>query len=493
MINPKVKKYYKSVTSPLGILAIATYLKTKGYNVKIIDACLRRFNYRDVIADYKPDVVGISLMSPKSITDAMKISEIARSCNLPVIWGGALASLIPKIILEENMGDYVVIGEGEVTFDELLCCLRKGTEPEEVKGLAYKSGGEVRVNNDRAFADLKDFPVLDWSLVNPSDYFQSMLMAEKMLYLYSGKGCPGRCTFCFNRDYNKCVYRKRPMEYCVEEIKRLVTVDGADGIHFADELWGRNKEEINDNCLKLRGSGVEFFWGCNLRIGICDSDDFRTMYEAGCRWIFFGVESGSEVMQRKIKKGIRLDRVEETIKSCSAAGIVPITSFIVGFPGETREDIKKTVDLAEKIPMAMYDFNFFFPLPGTEMAEELVEQGKLKYPKTLKAFSKFIQTEKLQFNFSNIPKKEIKVIRAYFMWSSLTKKVTLSGSKPKGNSFFNKAVKDAFKGLKGLGIKDSILLFIYDAWIFADILSSLLFYPGTRKKYGLTKRKQIRY
>lgn len=485
MINPKPKKYYKSATCPLGILSIATYLNDRNHVVKIIDNTVNYFDYKKIIGEFKPDVVGISVISYKSITDAVKASQVAHAQNIPVVWGGPLASVIPEVVLGHGCVDYVIIGEGEITWEMFLKALEYKTALKNIDGLAYTVQGKVFINKDRAFADLATFPILDWSLVNPSDYFQRLFSARKMLYLYSAKGCPGHCTFCFNESFHKCIYRKRPFEYCIEEMKYLVRSAGLDGVHFADELWCRNKTEMTENCEQIKNAGLNVVWGCNAKIGIYEKEDYKVMYNAGCRWMFFGVESGSESIQAEIQKGISLNKVEKSINNCADAGIVPVTSFIIGFPDETPEQIKETIALAKKIPKAMYDFNFFFPLTGSKMCDKLVSQGKYKIPDTLEAFSKLIPTEKMQINFSKIPTKELKVIRAFFMWSSFTKRDAAPDSEKYG--FTKKAIVDAFKGMFGRGFKNFVVTFIFDVETFSGIVFSLLLYPKIRRKYELYK------
>lgn len=482
LVNPRPKQYFKSATCPLGILSIATYLNKRNHTVRIVDGAVDK-NYKEMMTEFKPDIVGVSVMSYKAIGDAITVSQAAHAENIPVVWGGTLASIIPETVLKHGCVDYVIIGEGEITLEMLLEALEKKTAFSDVDGLAYTEGKEIIINNDRAFADLADFPALDWSLVNPSDYFQSLFSAKKMLYLYSGKGCPEQCTFCFNKGFNKCVYRKRPFEYCIKEIKYLVEKTGMDGVHFADELWCRNKKEMTENCEQINNAKVNFVWGCNARIGIYKKEDFEYMFSSGCRWMFFGVESGSEKIQTEIKKRISLGKVEETINNCTDAGIVAITSFIIGFPNETPEQIIETIALAKKIPSAMYDFNFYTPLPGSEICDNLIASGRYKLPETLEDYSKIIPTEKMQTNFSKIPVKELKVIRAYFMWSSFARKTSPADSGK--YSFTKKTVANALKGLLGHGLKNFISSFILDTQTFLGIVFNLVFNPGIRKKYGL--------
>lgn len=488
LINPNPKHYYKSSTCPLGLLAIATYLNQRGHTVKIIDSVVQKVKYKRSIETFGPDIVGVSVISYKSINDAIAASETAHAAGIPVVWGGPLASIIPDTVLAHGCADFVIVGEGEVTFEYLLKHLEGAVNLPSIDGLAYVERGEVIKNKDRAFADLADFPVSDWNLVDPAVYFQQLFSAERMLYIYSGKGCPGQCSFCFNKGFNKCVYRKRPFEYCLEEIAYLTAEWNMDGVHFADELWCRNRREMIHNCDLLSDADFKIHWGCNARIGIYEKEDFEYMFRAGCRWIFFGVESGSQEIQDRIYKGIDLNKVEDTVRHCADAGIVPVTSFIIGFPDETIEQIKQTIALAKRIPRAMYDFNFFFPLTGSDMCDALIEQGRYSLPKTLEDYSKLIPTEKMQFNFSAVPTKDLKVIRAFFMWSSFTRKEEIPEAA--SGSFAGKVINDAIKGLFGRGLKNFVTRFIVDAGTFSEIVCCLLLHPRIRKKYGLTRSRK---
>lgn len=487
LVNPQPKHFFKSTTCPLGLLSIATYLNKKNHTVIINDRGIKK-DYKKTISEFKPDIIGISVISNKSITEAMVFSKIAREHNIPVVWGGPLVSIIPETAIKSGLVDYIIIGEGEITWAELLEALKNKTAINKVDGLVFSQDGEIRRTGDRAFANPAELPVIDWSLIKPSEYFQRLLAAKKMLYIYSAKGCPEQCTFCFNKEFNRCTYRKRPFDYCIQEIAYLTEHTDMDGVHFADELWCRNRKEMVANCDQIKNSGLDFVWGCNARIGIYSKEDFAYMFEAGCRWIFFGVESGSERIHLEIKKRIPLDKVEETVNNCVGEGIAVVTSFIVGLPGETEEDIKKTIALAKRIPEAMYDFNLYFPIPGSEMCDKLIAAGLYKLPEALEEFAEILPTEKMQTNFSEIPVKELKVIRAYFMWSSFSRK-TISADSGRYN-ITKKAVADAVKGLFGHGVIGFVQSFIFNARVFLDIVFSLKCHPKIRKKYGLYKDKK---
>lgn len=488
LVNPVMKRYYKSPTCPLGLLSIATYLNQRGYTVKIIDAVVQKVNYQKEISAFKPDIVGVSVISNKSVADAVAVSKAVRAQKIPVVWGGPLASAIPEIILQSGFVDYVIIGEGEITWDMLLEALEKHSPLETVDGLAFFRQGKTIINPDRAFADLAEFPVLDWSLVNPADYFQQMFSANRVLYLYSAKGCPAHCTFCFNKGFNRCVYRVRPFEHCLEEMAYLTTCCSMDGVHFADELWCAGKVQLAEKCEKLAGRFPGLVWGCNARIGLLEKDDFEVMARAGCRWIFFGVESGSQEIHRQIEKGIELDRVGPDIRNCANAGIVPVVSLILGFPDETPGQVRQTADLAQALPEALFDVNFYFPLPGTELCDRLISRGSYRLPETLREFSVLLPTEKLHENFSKTPARDLKVVRAYFMWSTFLRKNRAAGQGR--HPLAVKAVKDAWKGIAGHRFGNALIAAAYDAQTFLGILFNRVFFLGICRQYGLRKGKR---
>lgn len=223
-----------------------------------------------------------------------------------MIWGGPTASTRPKAVLNNDCVDAVSIGEGEETWLDLANAYAAGT-PDlfSIPGLALRGdGGETGFTPERPFLDLAGLPETDWSFVDVEKYFQTSYGCRRMLYLYASKGCPFSCVFCYNKEFHRCTHRKRPLEQLLNEIKYLVTNHRMDGVYFADELWCRSRSEIREICDALRGLDLDFIWGCQTRIGIFDQEDFEYMFCSGCRWMFFGVESGSRrVLLRPYQRG----------------------------------------------------------------------------------------------------------------------------------------------------------------------------------------------
>jgi anaerobic magnesium-protoporphyrin IX monomethyl ester cyclase len=395
---------------PLGLLSIATFLSGKGHTVKICDRAIDNCKIRKVIDCFSPDIVGISAISFRNFDDAIKVSEIAKKSSLPVVWGGSTTSLVPDIVLKTGVVDYVIIGEGELTWLSLLNTLEEKKSLYEVAGLAFIVNGEIIVNQDREFADLSQLPVIDFRFVDPSKYFVRNIGCERMLFMYSSKGCPGQCTFCYSPAFSKCVWRPRPPEHYLEEIKYLVDNYHMDGVTFADDSLCSNREYLHEFCRRIKESGINFVWGCEFRADKCGREDLQLLYNAGCRWMFFGIESGCEQRQMSIKKKINLKKAKETIKHCKEIGIVTTTSCMIGFPDETEEELKLTLRFMHDLNSDLMIASIFGPIPKSEIYEDLIKSNRLSTPQSYSEWKKLKWMDSVGKNFSRIPDLDLKVV-----------------------------------------------------------------------------------
>ena len=258
LINPSVGYYTRALSNPLGLLSIGTYLKQCGHEVKIYDRCVDKTRIDYLLKKFDPQIVGVSVMSSRGLKDAVKISSHIKKEGKLVVWGGQLPSMQTQLVLDSDYVDIVSFGEGEKTWKELVFCLENNKDFNEIKGIAYKKGEEIKINPCREFSDLRDMPVSDWSLLDVPKYMQNYLGCNKMMYIYSSKGCPCRCAFCSNVNFHKSTHRKRPNEYVIEEIKYLIENFGLDGVFFSDELWCIKKTDMVDFCNRVQESGLTF-------------------------------------------------------------------------------------------------------------------------------------------------------------------------------------------------------------------------------------------
>lgn len=483
-INPSVGYYTRAISNPLGLLALATYVKAQGHTVQILDRCVKKVNIEKELDSFRPDVIGISLMSGRGLKDGEKICAAAKKRGIRVIAGGYFPTMSPDVILNADLADVVVLREGEITFSELLTAYENGDCIESIAGIAYKKDNRVIVNPDRPFGDLQTFPELDWTLLDPKDYFQTFFNCTKMLYLYASKGCPGRCTFCSNHFYNRSTHRKKPDDIVLNEIEKLINNHGLNGVYFSGELWRTKKEDAREFCRKVKERNLDFKWGMLSKVGLYDYDDYAMMHDAGCRFICFGVESGSAEMQKKLKKNVNLEKARETFSACKKVGITAVASFMIGLPDETEEQLKETLSYIKSIDASIILIYLFSPIQNTEIYNDLVAQGRLiEQDFSLDYYKKNITMENPGCNFSEIPDIDLKVIKAYFEWKSFAGKETVNGSY--GYAF---AVQTILNGLRSI-TKNGFISFwingIKAAFTFLSVFFYSHMYPKILKKYDL--------
>lgn len=484
-INPSVGYYTRALSNPLGLLSIATYIKNNGYEVKLEDRCVNKSNIKKLIATFKPDIIGVSLMSSRGIMDAVKVSKIAKEKGIPVVWGGQMPSMQIEEVLLNDFVDYVSYGEGEETWLEMMKALEKGEAFDNIEGLAFKRNGKTVITPCRKFSDLKDMPVSDYTLIDPPKYMQTYLGCKKMMYVYSAKGCPCRCAFCSNQTFHKSTYRKRPNEYVIEEIRYLMENHGADGFFFSDELWVVKRSDLVDFCEKVHESGLKFQWGIELRIGMFEEADYQMLYDAGCRWIFFGIESGSKEMQDIIHKNINYDKIAPTFEQLNKIGITTIASFIIGFPNETEDQLRDTVKLLNTVKANLTPVFHFTPLPGTELYDKVVADGSYKAPRSFREMSRVVATESLGVNLSAVPSVDLRVIRSWYLWNSFSNKDALQEQ-----GAFEFAKETILNGLHSISLKGPVSFFIDGFKALYEFLYILWYshaYPKIIKKYDLNK------
>lgn len=486
LINAEAFHIKHKAAIPLGLLSIATYLDENGHEVQIFDRTVESTNLSKKLNSFLPDVVGIAAPSFKCFSDAVKISKAIRKRKIPVVWGGPITSLIPDIVLKTGVVDYVVIGEGEITFLELVNAIKDITSVGKIDGVAYIKNEKVVLNADREVADLADLPIIDFKFVDPKKYFVENIECRRMLHVYASKGCVCRCTYCYNPYFSKCVWRPRPFKYFLEEIRDLVENHGMDGLCFADDLLSPNKKHLADLCNSIIDSGIRFIWGGELRADVCDKEHLQLMYDSGCRWLYFGIESGTQTRQRAIKKNLNLQKTKQTIKDCAEIGIVTSASFIMNFPDATEEELKLTIQYMLDLKSDLSLPSFYGPIPKSEIYENLVEQGKIIEPKNYKEWEKIKMMDLLGTNYSAIPDLDLKVVSASFYFRGLLWK----GSDEEKNARVN--LNKAFKQLLGFmknGSPKAFYLIALAAKEFVEIAFYALMFSKIRKKYGLTKTK----
>lgn len=412
-----------SVSLPLGILSIGTYLEKHGYEVKICDLSVKKQSPEKVCDDFKPDIAGISFPSCKAIDGIKDVSRILKKRNIPVVWGGSFCDVAQtRHFFGTGLVDVISYCEGEATWLDLVKAFENNESLDDVKGISFLKNGEIVTTPPREFMDGSELPRLDFGLVDVPAYFQYLYGCKKVVYVYLSKGCPAHCTFCVNTLCHRNTRRRRSIDDFMSEIGELVSVYGADGFYFADELAFVNEDELYEVCDGFDKIDGDFHWGFQNRIGILGRDALTRAYSSRCRWIDFGVESGNPEMLGKVKKNIPFDKIESDFAVCCDLGIISIANFIIGFPGETREQVKDTVELANRLKSTQNTFTKYIFGEKTPGGIEVMKTSK-HYP----VFNCLEDYKQMDFfansqGLSEIPQKELDVIQSHFLWKAIFRK-----------------------------------------------------------------------
>ncbi len=384
---------------PLALLEAASLVDARGYRVKLIDQRLDRRWRERLVSELRagPLLVGTTAMTGPQIRGALDASRVVKeNSDVPVVWGGIHASLLPEQTLRDPRVDFVVKGEGEETFLELAGALGDGGKVQEVRGLWWKEGGRIRANPERPFLDMDSLPDPPFHLVNVRDYMP-LYMGLRTLYLQSSRGCPYPCTYCYNTVYNDRKWRMLGAERTVALIRKVRDL-GAENIWFVDDEVIIQRQRLEEICRGILQESIDIRWEVQgIRVNNAlrmDDAMLRLVERSGCVRLIFGVESASERILRMVKRNIPLDQVRAVNRRLRGTNIIAHFNFMCGFPEETREDLKQTVDfvfslLRENPRARIAGIHIFTPYPGTELYDYVVRKGYFAPPDSLDGWADF--------------------------------------------------------------------------------------------------------
>jgi len=427
-------KFRKGNHLPASLLAAATLLDKEGYNVKIIDQRANpnwERNLRDELKQI-PLFVGITTMTGPQIIHALNISKIVKQYGIPVVWGGVHPSLMPQQTLENENIDMVVQGEGEITALELAHGLETEKPLNGVKGLWYKEGLRIKSNGVRPFLDLNELPDLPYHLVNMNDYV-SNFYGHNLLSFFTSRGCPFNCGFCYNTIYNKRKWRALTAEKTLDRIESLIHKYKIEGVWFRDDNFFVDKKRAASILESLKT--YDIVWGTSgARIdllGALDNKFIDLMNESECKFLFIGVESGSDRILKLMGKGTTVSQILEVNRKMQRLNAIQRMNMMIGVPTETREDLEKTVSLSLKLLKGnknaiLSQFQIFTPYPGTDLYNLSIKHG-FKPPTNLEEWSKF-RFEATSIPWADIEMKDLLRMLAFTSWFVDTKLKGLAGS-----------------------------------------------------------------
>lgn len=362
--------HFGALRPPAGLGYIAETLKTNNIDYDLLDmAAGGTFDdLKDKIASFKPDLIGISIMTFMYKRSYEIIRTIKRSYpSIDIIAGGPHISTVREKVLDECPElDYGAVLEGERTIIELC----RGEEVSSIKGLIYRDGNRVVFTGERPFSDNLDtipFPVFD--------KFPLGNYVTEEIGIVSSRGCPHGCIYCPVKAAIGRKWRKRSAESIVEEIQHWYD-RGVRQISVLDDNFTFDNDRVRKICntLKtLRLDGLELNCNNGIRADKVNYEILKLMKEAGFRYLAFGVEGGNDKVLKNINKGVKMDAIETAIKDSLSLGFKVTLFFIVGSPGETMDDIKDSINLAMKYPVFDARFYNLIPFPQSRLYDWVKE------------------------------------------------------------------------------------------------------------------------
>lgn len=399
LINPALPVKPMRFNIPVGLLHVGTHLFHQGYAVNILEAnnATSSKQFLDKLGGELDDIlaVGLSVMTAQ-VPSAIEISRFIRRVNpsIPIIWGGVHATLYPEQVAAADFVDFAVRGDGEVAVTGLLAAIRAGTDPGAVRGIAYQAGQEVINTGVAEAVDIEQSLHPEWNLVEDIREIGDMVEVSKRtgvgIPIITSRGCPHRCAFCINSVLG-VKYRFRKTETVISDIEQILDL-GVNRISFFDEDFFANKKMLTEIIGEINIRKLKFRWFASAR-----ADYFREKHispellaeivDSGCQQLGMGVESGSQRVLDYLKKDIKVEDTINAANRLNQAGIGVNYSFMVGVPGETKEDIRQTLRLITTITNMDDSFRIlgpfvYRPYPGSELYDDCLAEGMTE-PDTL--------------------------------------------------------------------------------------------------------------
>ena len=483
-VQPSAGFLMRGTTYPVcrSIMVTASYMKSMGHEVMVHDRCIDFSKAEKIFGSFRPQLLMLYAPPTASVKDAIEVSTVARKHGCTVVWAEVVAAAFSEQIVGGGYADFVLTGETETKLEKLVYEIENNKEFSSVSGITYKAGDKIITTPNVNDTNLEDVPEIDWDLIDVRKCFRKFPHCKNMLYMYTSRGCPFKCTFCYNTMFYNSCHRKRPIRHVLNEIKYLEENYGLDGANFSDEFLLLTDEEIEEITNFRSENNLKFFWGAETRADAYkDIEKLRRMYDSGCRWLMLGLETGSEETRKKIQKPMNKDIIRNFVDMCTEVGITTFGSFIIGFPDETPEQLKETAEFALSLNVDAFLFNYYVVIPKTPMGNELVATKRLDPDKAFLESRASSQIQSLSKNYSSIPDRELKVVKSYFDWLTFTRKKKEASSK---NMFIEKAVDVLVHFAEG-GIKNAFINIFNGAKTFLTVVFYSTMFPKIKKKYGL--------
>jgi len=362
---------------PQELIALAGIAKKfNDCNLTLIDSIAEPYNLGETIAHLKqvePDII-VSIQGFECFEEDMNaLVEIKKNLSQSkLILFGHYATLFPEEILQKTNFDIIILGEPDNIFEDLLGTLIRGSNLAEVSGIAYRTDSGIIVQKgDERIPHPELLPMPAYELLKAEKYFEPFLKPPFGL-IQSARGCPYSCNYCV-RSFGKRLTYRTP-DQIIEEIIFLKEKFGIRSLRFIDDTFTVHTKRVVELCQKMIDLNLDIEWTCLSRISTLKEEMVPIMKQAGCKRIYFGVESGSQKVLNYLNKPTDLTEAISTIRLCKKYGIESLAFFIIGAPVEEEEDFYASVNFAIDADFDYIAVSELIPYPGTELFDALRDQ-----------------------------------------------------------------------------------------------------------------------
>ncbi len=372
LYNPRAVFY----TMPLGLMAVGSALDSTRHEVVIIDGRLESDPVAKVLSELDGALcLGITVLTGAPIGDALEVLRAAKAAKpeLTTVCGGWHPSLFPVDMLAEPSIDITVQGQGEATFVELVARLENQEPLDTVTGISLRGSNGAQQNPERPLMPMEVFPPVNYDLIPVEDYFQ--LKGQRQLDYISSTGCLFRCAFCADPFVYKRGWQAIGPARLADEVESLWQRYRFDDLNFQDETFFTYKKRVAEIAEQFLQRDMQFTWAATMRAdqGVRLGEEiFGLCARSGMRRVLIGVESGSPEMLERIMKDTTVEQIVECAEMCVRHGVAVIFSFIVGFPGETEQQLMQTVSLVKRLRSMSPAFEtpifYYKPYPGSSLS-----------------------------------------------------------------------------------------------------------------------------
>ena len=378
--NLKIVQKYFGLFPPLSLAWVAAIAEQAGHRVQLIDARTLNLSMEETlrqVQDFQPDMMGF-MMTTYMFQDTLAwIRFLKNQITVPVVVGGYNLRVYPRESLSHPEIDFGIVEHAFYTLPRLLEELQ-GDRPnfDTVPGLVYKKGSEIIVTPHPQKINFDDFPNPARHLLPNELYAEFPTERRNFTVMVTSLGCPYGCAFC---EAGRTPYNPRSPEKVVAEMEECYSKFGIREIDIFDYEFTGIRDRVMKICRLIKEKNLDVIWACRSRIDTVDRQLLAEMKTAGCRRIYFGIESGRQDILDRVNKGYSLQEVKDVIAACSDLGIRTLGFFLIGAPGDTRTTVQETVAFAKKLNLDYVQFSKCLAKPLTPLWKEMVAKERKDY------------------------------------------------------------------------------------------------------------------